>query len=251
MKKTDITSRPAKRYKTILLALAVMLVIVGLFVLAVRLWADTKSRQYYKEDLSANQQKYLRTVSQDKSQIQFFCDENNGSYYVTIYNSSDYIFSGVITLYDEAEKEIDNIEVHFLLSHNYVYRIKEYEDQPYQASIKAGQAVFYQLDFDQPDREYKLYYGTDGSRSWMIAETADAADYQQVKKLALYKFMEYNLTSQSASAVYVKAALQSDDTAVAPADYSYVITFDFSALTVTITSKDGQVYKTDMSIYLS
>jgi len=237
-------------WRSVAMAAAAVALLTGAFFGVLAIVGRLRDQAVYKEQLTAVEARWLTAVSQDRAAVQVYCDQQGDDYYVTVYNSSAYFFSGQVHLYDADGKDVDTLTFHLLAPHTYQHATKQYAQDPVQSLIAPAGAVFYQLTYAQPDGVWTAYHDNDAASSWtsVIMERTD--DVQAVR-LGRYLFMQGWLAGQDGGDVYVLAAGAAAPTARTgrrPSGYAYLIRFDTTGHTVTVTTADGTVVaQADMS----
>lgn len=246
MHKVDITTSRKQKWRKIGLVVVILVVLLAAVLFLLHQITLKKGQTGFQEELTETQQRLLVKVEQDYSAIKIFCDQDGKTYYVTVQNSSPYIFSGNIELSDENNKVVDTLTIHLLKAQTYQYRLKSYETAPVQSAIPYGGAVFYDLNYQQPTNSWQRSFGSDDAGYWQTASTPDSQDLAQVKIIATRIFLENYLTDPVTNKLYIlpdKATVTSSR----PTDSDWVVTFNYQDLTILLQPAVGTEEKIDLT----
>ena len=109
---------------------------------------------------------YLEKVSADEDLLELYLDQGSTSteYLFSLYNPTEYAFSGNVDIFDEKSKYVGALEFEMVVPGMYGYAWLESTKEPYDYMI--NKAKFYKLNYEDVDFGYEFIYDYDDVNEW-------------------------------------------------------------------------------------
>ena len=109
---------------------------------------------------------YLEKVSADEDLLELYLDQDTTSaqYLFSLYNPTDYAFSGKIDIFGDNSKYLGELEYEMVVPGMYGYAVLDCNKEPMDYMI--SKSTFYKLNYQDVDFDYEFIYDYDEISDW-------------------------------------------------------------------------------------
>lgn len=126
---------------------------------------------------------YLSKVEGDDELIELFVDptDNENEYMLSIFNYSDFIYSGDISMWDENGKSLDMLEINLGKPGVYTSCFQTHKSEPSEYMLMKSN--FYKYDYPDVNFDYEFTYDYDEEMEWYNCELGTNMSLDAIKTI--------------------------------------------------------------------